>query len=204
MRRLAIVVLLLATPAFADDLDDTSYSHKRQIGLSLRSGIGVSATIPYKSTVYCGTADNGTMSGNASVCTERAPAALSLELSYGVATAAEITLGFTFGLEHDFGAAPGMEGPIPVRLAPGARFYFSENARGKPFVQPQIVFDFSDYKDAGGASRGTDVGLGALEGYMFDFNRHVSGFIYLGETIGFVRWLSGDFEAGLGIQARYP
>jgi hypothetical protein len=204
MRRLAIVVLLLSTPALADDDGDTSYSHKRQVGLSLRSGIGASATVPYKSTVYCGTGDASTMSGNAAVCSERAPFALSLELSYGVATTAELTLGFTFGLEHDFGAAPGMEGPIPVRLAPGARFYFSENARGKPFVQPQIVFDFSDYKDAGGASRGTDVGLGALEGYMFDFNRHVSGFIYLGETIGFVRWLSGDFEAGLGIQARYP
>ncbi len=202
MRCLAIVVLL-STPAFADD-GDTSYSHKRQVGLSLRSGIGVSATVPYKSTVYCGSSDTSTMSGNAAVCTERAPFALGLELSYGVAAAVELTLGFTFGLEHDFGATVGMTGPIPVRLAPGARFYFSETARSKLFVQPQVVFDFSDYKDSSGATRGTDVGLGALEGYMFDFNRHVSAYIYLGETIGFVRWLSGDFEAGLGIQARYP
>ena len=203
MRLLAIVVLLLATPAFADDDDPASYSHKRQVGLSLRSGIGVSATVPYKSTVYCGATDT-TMSGNAAVCTERAPFALDLELSYGVAATVELTLGFTFGLEHDFGAAPGMTGPIPVRLAPGARFYFSETDRSKLFVQPQIVFDFSGYRDAGGATRGTDVGLGALEGYMFDFNRHVGAYIFLGETIGFVRWLSGDFEAGLGIQARYP
>ncbi len=204
MRRLAIVVLLLSTPAFADDDGDSSYSHKRQVGLSLRSGIGVSATVPYKSTVYCGTSDASTMSGNAATCTERAPFALGLELSYGVATTVELTLAFSFGLEHDFGATPGMTGPIPVRLAPGARFYFSETARTKLFVQPQVVFDFSDYKDSSGATRGTDVGLGALEGYMFDFNRHVSAYIYIGETIGFVRWLSGDFEAGLGIQARYP
>ena len=203
MRRLVIVCMLLSVPAWADD-DDSSFSHKRQVGLSLRSGIGVSATVPYKSTVFCGDSDSSTMSGNAAVCTERAPLAMSLELSYGVATSAELTLAFQFGLEHDFGAAPGMQGPIPVRLAPGARFYFSDSARGKLFVQPQLVLDFSSYKDPTGASRGTDVALGAIQGYMFDFNRHVGAYIYLGETIGFVRWLSGDFEAGLGIQARYP
>jgi hypothetical protein len=203
MRRLVIVCMLVSLPAWADD-GDTSYSHKRQVGLSLRSGIGIAATVPYKSTVYCGTTDTGAMSGNAAVCTDRAPFALALEASYGVATTVELTLAFQFGPEHDFGPAPGMTGPIPVRLAPGARFYFSETTRAKLFVQPQIVFDFSSYKDPSGASRGTDVALGALEGYMFDFNRHVGAYIYLGETIGFVRWLSGDFEAGLGIQARYP
>jgi len=31
--------------------------------------------------------------------------------------------------------------------------------RGKLFVQPQVVFDFSSYKDAGGANRGDDFGL---------------------------------------------
>jgi hypothetical protein len=191
MRRLAFALCLLAvvsTPVFADD--DTSYSHKHQVGLSLRTGIGVSATIPYKSTVYCGDLDSSTMSGNAAVCTERAPTELGLD--------------FSFGLEHDFGAIAGMQGPIPIQLAPGARFYFSETARSKMFVQPQLVFDFSDYKDPSGTSRGTDFGIGALEGYLFDFNRHVGAYIFLGETIGFVRWLSGDFEAGLGIQARYP
>ena len=202
MRRLVIVCMLLSVPAWADD-DGTSYSHKRQVGLSLRSGIGVAATVPYKSTVFCGATDT-TMSGNAAVCTERAPLALALEASYGVASTVELTLAFQFGLEHDFGPAPGMQGPIPLRLAPGARFYFSETDRSKLFVQPQIVVDFSDYKDPNGASRGTDFAVGALEGYMLDFNRHVGAYIYLGETIGFVRWLSGDFEAGLGIQARYP
>ncbi|HEY3807564.1 MAG TPA: hypothetical protein VGL61_33410 [Kofleriaceae bacterium] len=202
MRRLAFALCLLATPAFADD--DSSYSHKHQVGLSLRTGIGVSATIPYKSTVYCGASDSSTMSGNAAVCTERAPIELGLELSYGVAAAVELTLGFSFGLEHDFGAIAGMQGPIPIQLTPGARFYFSETARSKLFVQPQLVFDFSDYKDPGGASRGTDFAVGALEGYLVDFNRHVGGYVFLGETIGFVRWLSGDFEVGIGIQARYP
>ncbi len=206
MRRLAITLLILlaSAPAFADYLDDPSYSHKGQVGLSLRSGIGVAATVPYHSTVYCGTSDSSTMSGNAAVCTERAPFALDLEASYGVAATAELTLAFSFGLEHDFGAAPGMPGPIPVRLAPGARFFFSETTRSKLFVQPQLVFDFSSYKDAGGASRGTDFGVGGIEGYMFDFTTRFSAYAYLGETIGFVRWLSGDFAVGLGIQARYP
>jgi hypothetical protein len=204
MRRLAIACLLVSTPAFADYLDDPSYSHKGQVGLSLRTGIGVSATVPYHSTVYCGSSDSSTMSGNAAVCTERAPFGMDLEASYGVAAAAELTLAFSFGFEHDFGAAPGMQGPIPIRLAPGVRFFFSETTRSKLFVQPQLVFDFSDYKDAGGASRGTDFGVGALEGYMFDFSTRFSAYVYIDETIGFVRWLSGDFVAGLGIQARYP
>jgi hypothetical protein len=202
MVRLAFALLLSAAPAFADE--PASYSHKRQVGLSLRSGVGVSATIPYKSTVYCGTSDSSTMSGNAAVCTERAPVLLDLEASFGVAESVELTLAFSFGVEHDFGATAGMQGPIPLKLAPGARFYFGETARSRLFVQPQLVLDFSSYKDASGGSRGTDVGVGALQGYLFDFDRHVGAYVFVGETIGFVRWLSGDFEGGLGIQARYP
>jgi hypothetical protein len=204
MRRLAIACLLVSTPAFADYLDDPTYSHKGQFGLALSTGIGVSATVPYHSTVYCGSSDSSTMSGNAAVCTERAPFGMDLALSYGVASAAEIVLAFSFGFEHDFGAAPTMEGPIPIKLAPGVRFFFTDTGRGKLFVQPQLVFDFSSYKDAGGASRGTDFGVGAIEGYMFDFSTRFGAYVFLGETIGFVRWLSGDFELGLGIQARYP
>jgi len=202
MRRLVFASLMLAAPALADDAQPIT--HKGQVGLSARVGIGFSGIAPYQKTTYCGQTDTTTSTGYAAVCSERAPFAIDLEASYGVAPSIELTLGFTFGVEHDFGNAPGASGPVPLRLAPGARFFFSEAGRSKLFVQPQLVFDFTGYKDANGANLGTDVGVGALEGYWFEVRHAVGAYVFVGETIGVVRWLSGNFEGGIGIQGRYP
>ena len=108
------------------------------------------------------------------------------------------------GLERDFGPSPSAEGPRPFFLAPGARFFFSEAKRTKLFVQPEIVFDFTGYNDATGASRGYDIGGRGLEGVWVDLHRSYGMYLYVGETLEMARWIDAAFEVGAGFQGRYP
>lgn len=199
--RLVLGVLLLASPALADDrIPD---GHQGQFGLSARFGLGVRGIATYNSD-YCGTTDTTAKNGNAPVCTGRSPVFLELEPSYGVAKSIELTLGVHLALEKDFGAAPGLDGPHPFRLEPGARFFFSEAGHSKLFVQPSLVLDFSGYDKAGGGSYGTDFGVGAKEGYWLDLHRAFGFYVFVGETVEFARWLDADLSFGIGIQGRYP
>jgi hypothetical protein len=201
MRRIALVVLLCASPALADDAIPAT--HKGQLGLSARLELGVRGIATYNSD-YCGVTDTTAKSGNAPVCTGRAPLALDLEPSYGVARAIELTLAIHLGLEREFGPTASTEGPRAFRIEPGARFYFSEAGHSKLFVQPSVVFDFTNYQKQTGASYGTDIGVRALEGYMLDLHRSFSVYAFVGETAEVSRWLYADLELGIGIQGRYP
>ena len=191
-----LAVLAVATPAMADDGDEPLF-HKGQIGFSARMGIGVRGIATYNSE-YCGVLDATAKNGNAPVCTGRAPLAIDFEASFGVARSIELTLELQVGLERDFGSAPGMDGPRPLHLAPGARFFFSEARHVKLFVQPEFVFDFANYP------QGHDVGVRGLEGFWIDLHRSYGIYFYVGETAEFARWLYADFEGGFGIQGRYP
>jgi hypothetical protein len=188
------VVLLAGQAARADD----GSTHKGQFGGSIRLGLGVRGIATYENKHYCGTTDDEAEYGFASVCTGRAPFTLDLEGSWGVGRKAELTLELRIGLESDFGATPMDDGPHLFQLAPGARFFFSDTARGKAFVQPALMFDFSDY----GNGTGNDLGLRGIEGYWIDMARTYGGYVYVGETLGFSRWLSASFEVGVGFQVR--
>jgi hypothetical protein len=226
--RMILVLLALAAPAFADDklapakddaaapatttppvtVDDKTVPpasfHKGQIGVSARLDVGAYAIATYDSKYYCGTVDTTALHGYAPVCAGRSPISLGLEGSYGVAKHVELVLELRLGLEKDFGGAPGMDGPRPLFLAPGARFFFSEAKRTKLFVQPEVVFDLTSYKDSAGASRGNDFGFRGLEGIWLDLHRTYGIYAYVGETLEFVRWIDAGFEAGVGFQGRYP
>ena len=144
-----LAVIMAVSPAQADDgAEPTTTFHKGQLGFSARMGVGVYGIKTYESKYYCGKADTSVSTGNAPVCTGRSPFALDLEASYGVGRAVEVTLELELGFERDFGGAPGLDGPRPLHLAPGARFFFSETAHTKLFAQPELLFDFADYKDA--------------------------------------------------------
>lgn len=218
--------MLAATPAFADDtvapakaddttpppapakVDDTTAPpvtfHKGQIGFSARLSAGAQAIATYDSKYYCGTVDTTAAHGFASVCAGRSPVSLGLEASYGVARQVELVLELRFGIEKDFGGAPNLAGPHPLFLAPGARFFFSEAKRTRLFVQPEVVFDFTGYKDSAGMSRGNDFGFRGLEGIWLDLHRSYGIYGFVGETLEFVRWIDVGFEAGVGFQGRYP
>lgn len=191
--RVFAVLAALAAPAVADDVEPMT-THKGQFGLSTRLGVGVRAIATYDRTVFCG-ADVDDR-----VCTGRSPMALDLEASYGVMDAVELTLELRIGLERDFGATPGGDGPRASHLAPGARFFFSEAKRTKLFVQPSIVFDFANYAQRDG----NDFGVRGIEGFWIDLHRSYGAYVYVAETIELSRWLSGGFEAGVGFQGRYP
>ena len=199
MVRCLLVLMVVATPAaWADDTVPTTF-HKGQFGVSARFGLGARGILTYDSTVYCGKTDPQAEHGFASVCTARMPLALDIEAAYGVAKHIEVTLEMRLGIQRDFGSAPGMEGPRPFYLAPGARFFFSEAARSKLFVQPEAVIDLASY-----TGRGNDFGFRGIEGYWIDLHRTYGIYFFVAETLEFSRWLSFSFEGGVGFQGRYP
>ena len=191
--RVIAVLWVLAAPALADDVEPIT-SHRGQFGLSARLGLGVRAIATYDRTVFCGSDVDDR------VCTGRSPMSLDLEASYGIKDSVELTLELRLGLERDFGATPGGDGPRPFHLAPGARFFFAEAKRTKLFVQPSLVFDFASYQQRDG----NDFGVRGIEGFWIDLHRSYGLYLYVAETIEFSRWLSGGFEAGVGFQGRYP
>jgi hypothetical protein len=197
--RSLLVLMLVTTPAWADDTDPPITFHKGQFGVSARLGVGARAIIPYDEE-YCGKKDMEARTGNAAVCTGRTPLALDIEAAYGVAKSIEVTLELRIGVESDIGADAGLSGPRPFHLAPGARFFFSEAKRTKLFVQPSLVFDFADYKQ----KSGNDFALRGIEGFWIDLHRSYGLYFYVAETLGFARWMSATFEAGIGFQGRYP
>jgi hypothetical protein len=204
MRVILAVLLVMSAHAWADDNEPVTTFHKGQFGLSARFGLGVRGIATYDNTVWCGKSDPEAEHGFASVCTGRTPLALDLEPAYGVAQSIELTLELRIGLERDFGATPGTSGPRAFSLAPGARFFFSEAAHSKLFVQPELVFDFAGYKDAAGSNRGNDFGIKGIEGFWLDLHRSYGIYFYVTETAEFARWLSATFEVGVGFQGRYP
>jgi len=200
--RVILALLVAATPAWADAPAETF--HKNQFGLSLRFGIGARGIATYDNTVYCGTADPKAQYGNASVCSGRTPIAIDLEPSYGITSSIELTLELRIGIERDFGGSPGVDGPRPLHIAPGARFFFSESGRSKLFVQPELLFDFEDFKSASGVDRGNDFGFRGLEGFWLDLHHSYGIYFYVAESAEFSRWFLGTFEGGVGFQGRYP
>jgi hypothetical protein len=200
------LIVAAVSPARAGDNENepTTTFHKGQFGVSARMGLGGYGIATWDVKYYCGKLDTSTSTGNAPVCTGRSPLALDLEASYGVGKAVEITLELELGFEHDFGAAPGLEGPRPLHLAPGARFFFSEAAHTKLFAQPELVIDFANYTDAAGVSRGTDLGIRGIEGFWVDLHRSYGLYVFVSETAEFSRWLYIGFAGGVGFQGRYP
>lgn len=189
-----------ATPASAD-----TTSHKGMFEVSLRLGLGFRAIIPYEKTDFCGATDNSTSTGNAPVCSSRAPFSLDLELGYGVAKKIDLFAELRLGIESDFSptALTSEAGPRMVQISPGARFFFSDAKSTKLFTTAQVVFDFAGYKDAAGMDRGTDFGVRNLSGLWLDLEKAYGFYAYVGETATFARWLEVELEAGVGVQARY-
>lgn len=194
----AILSSVFAGSAYGDDTEPPVTFHKGQFGVSARLSLGVRGIATYENNVYCGKTDAEAEFGYASVCTGRTPLALDLEFSYGVKPTIELLLEMRLGIESEFGSTPSAGGPRAFWLSPGARFFFSEAARAKFFVQPQIVLDFT------GHERGNDFGVRGIEGLWIDLHRSYGVYFYVGETLEFSRWLSATFEGGMGFQGRYP
>jgi hypothetical protein len=201
---LGLAVVAAAAPAHADSIDEPPATfHQGQVGFSARLGLGFRGIAPRNDMLYCGVTDSTARYGYAPVCTGREPLAIDLEAAYGVAQHIELLFELRVGLEKDFGATPGTDGPRPLSIAPGARFFFSEAKHTKLFVQPMVLVDLASYQTTAG-NRGTEWGLRGLEGYWIDFHRTYGMYVFIGESAQFSPWLQAEFEGGVGIQGRYP
>jgi hypothetical protein len=198
--RVALLVVALAGPAAAKPRE----GHLGQAMLSLRTAVGLRALVPYDGADFCGESDPQTSSGNAAVCTGRAPMSLDLEAGYGVDRKVDLLLELRIGLESDFGATSASDGPRMFHLAPGARFFFSDSPTMKLFTTAQLVLDFAGYEDLAGEGRGVDVGVRNMNGLWFDIKDNYSAYVYVGEVLTFARWLRFELEGGVGVAYRYP
>lgn len=177
---------------------DDSYSHAGQVGISARVGTGMRFLSTYQQTTPCD--DTGDRA-----CFAREPFTLELEAAYGIDSRIDVLAEISFGLEQDFSSIPQIDnGPHLVRLSPGFRFFFGQSKNSKLFATIQAVFDFSEYKDAGGMSLGNDFGLRNINAFMYDVNHSFGFYLFGGETFGFARWFDVELEAGVGVQLRYP
>ena len=208
MRHLGALALLLVLSgtARADDgeIAPPKKDHHQQFAVGLQIPIGYRAIKTWKEEDFCGT--RGTDGAqNAPGCIERRPFGLDFELAYGVKKNLEVMMEIRIGLERDFAAtAADSDGPRLFHVAPGAKFYFSDAGVSKLFSTVQLAFDFTGYDDAAGDSRGVEFLARNVNGLQLDLNPSYGLYAFIGEEIGFRRWLLFGVEAGIGIQGRYP
>jgi hypothetical protein len=199
--------VLAAAPARADDTEATggttiSYKHKGQFGLYSQVGAGYRALFPYNKNDFCGKSNSD---GSAkSVCTGFTPLWIELGASYGITNSLEAIIDFRFGLGADFKPETVSESaPHVFVIAPGIKFYVNDVGSIKWFSTLQLAIDRTDYSTSGVATA-TDIGLRNVNGILVDLHRTFGIYGHFGETIGFVRWLRFEMDAGIGMQVRFP
>jgi len=196
---------LITAPSADDPAGEVRKDHVHQFGLGLQIPIGARAIKPWDETDYCG--KRGTDgAANAPVCVSRNPQTFDFELAYGVKRNVEVLMELRVGLERDFAptSTSSASGPRLFHWAPGVKVYFSDAGVSKLFSTAQIAFDFTGYDDASGDGRGVDFVLRNVNGLQLDFHPSYGLYAFVGEELGFRRWLLFGIEAGIGIQGRYP
>jgi len=72
----------------------------------------------------------------------------------------------------------------------------------KFFTTLQLAYDAT--KQSTSTVSGYDLGVRNSNGLMVEIMRNFGVYFQFGETVGFVRWLSFNVDAGIGMQARVP
>jgi hypothetical protein len=168
--------------------------HYQQFGIALLPGTGYRAIFPYQN-------QNGVMINcgqpNKTVCTGRLPTFLDVQPSFGFADHWDVLLDLRFGLEQDFTTTH------EFAVAPGVRYWVDPEENAKFFATLQVAYDVTT-QNVAGLKHNDDVALRNANGFMFEVMRNFGVYVQFGETIGFVRWLRFEIDAGLGVQARFP
>jgi hypothetical protein len=171
-------------------LSKPELSHKFQFGLALMPGFGYRFIVPYQDDASCGEA-------GMRVCSGTLPVFLDLQPSLGFAHHWDFLLDVRFGLGKDF------TGTHQLAFAPGFRYWVGPHENAKFFTTIQVAYDVTTQNNRA-LTHGDDFALRNSNGFMYDVMRNFGVYLQFGETIGFVRWLRFEIDAGLGVQARLP
>jgi len=169
-----------------------SLSHDLQFGLAVMPGGGYRIVFPYKENVDCGDQNNGM----ARVCTSRVPFFIDLQPSFGISQAWDFLVDVRLSVEQN------VFRHHEVMVMPGFRYWLDPQSHLKFFTTLQLAYDAT--KQSTPTVSSSDVGVRNSNGLMVEIMRNFGVYFQFGETVGFVRWLSFNVDAGIGIQARVP
>jgi hypothetical protein len=169
-----------------------SLAHDLQVGLAVMPGGGYRIVFPYKEGLDCGDRN----SGMARVCTNRVPFFIDLQPSFG------ISQGWDFLVDVRLSFEENVFRHHEVLVMPGFRYWLDPQSHVKFFTTLQLAYDAT--KQSTSTVSSSDVGVRNSNGLMVELMRNFGVYFQFGETVGFVRWLSFNVDAGIGIQARVP
>jgi len=169
-----------------------SLAHDLQVGLAVMPGGGYRIVFPYKEGLDCGDRN----SGMARVCTNRVPFFIDLQPSFG------ISQGWDFLVDVRLSFEENVFRHHEVMVMPGFRYWLDPQSHVKFFTTLQLAYDAT--KQSTSTVSSSDVGVRNSNGLMVEIMRNFGVYFQFGETVGFVRWLSFNVDAGIGIQARVP
>jgi hypothetical protein len=172
-------------------------NHYLQTGLSVMPGTGYRLIVPYSDGQFCGDSSG---INKKRVCAHSVPFFLDFQLSFGVATRADLIADLRFGLQRDSAAVKNSQGERQFAFAPGLRFWLDQEVALKFYTTLQFVYDYGNFD---GVSN-SDYGVRNANGLMYDPLRNVGFYVQFGETIGLARWFRIDLDVGLGVQVRFP
>jgi hypothetical protein len=174
-------------------LRQASLLHKYQLGIAVLPGIGFRGIFPYAAAndqiINCGQQGKR-------VCTGMLPFFIDVQPSFGFAQHWDILVDLRFGIGTDFTTSH------QFAVAPGVRYWVDPELSFKFFATIQGVFDATAQNDP--RVNNNDFGIRNSNGLMFEVMRNLGFYIQFGETLGFVRWLRFEIDAGVGVQARIP
>ena len=170
-------------------LRQASLLHKYQLGIAVLPGVGFRGIFPYQENVNCGQQAKR-------VCTGLLPFFLDVQTSFGIAEHWDVLVDLRFGIATDFTTAH------QFAVAPGFRYWVDPELPVKFYATLQGVFDATAQHNS--MIKNNDFGVRNANGMMFEVMRNFGFYIQFGETVGFVRWLRFEIDAGAGLQARIP
>jgi hypothetical protein len=174
-------------------LRQASLLHKYQLGLGVMPGAGYRGIFPYAGAndqmVNCGQQGKR-------VCTGLLPLFLDVQPSFGFTSHWDVLIDLRFGIGTDFTTSH------QFAVAPGFRYWVDPELGFKFYATIQGVFDATAQHNP--MIKDNDFGIRNANGFMFEVMRNFGIYIQFGETLGFVRWLRFEIDAGAGVQARIP
>jgi hypothetical protein len=189
----AMVLTAVVGPAAAEPVaEPTTPTRKGQISGFLQLGTGYRGIFPFDEE-YCGEDDP-----DKKYCLGRSPFGLDVGAGYGVLAGLDVIVTLTIGLERDFGARRGSDGPRPLALAPGVRLRLADFGTGIFWSTLELPIDLTTYDQADRV----DLGVRNRNGIEFPVARHVALYGFFGETATWRRWFRFEVEAGLGVTVR--